>query len=860
MPEAFEFISIGSYEQSPLMMELPKPMFDVKDYLPEGVTPELNGMIPVHLMQKVPCGGQLCIDAARAWNAMVRAAYEDNVFLNLNHPLNTYKNLLNQRTLFQIRFAKLDSPADAARDRLCVEFDNAIWQLRADKEFVECPGVNTHGYALAVFIVNGMQEPARSWLDKNAADFGFVREYDFIPGRFVYIKSREAIPQRVLEIENLPPYQKYPAAQIIKYSGCKWLKTPPADWYCTGIFHSEPCKLGAMVVIDQGSGIGMSDKMLEVLNRQCKAVVCTEPTDVIKNSGMPVLISTNLKETVDKLMTMFETVPPENPSDEVTLDVASNERLNFYRKVNPEAVIFERKKKIAKFLLDIPFEDVKDAPSQSWYKEYHALLSIRLKNPALINLGRQFCDELMQWYKLRPHDHERELAVLGFIQFLDPTELTVPFNHHIWHKDLITDVNGVFTHQFTRAAYTDEDIITYYLARQQNWKHGKRKMRIVFILHSVNKAEKMMPVFEAFQARDDVEISLVVHPSSDYKYGDFGWNYFRNTFPNAKVYGTTTLFDVRKLKPDYVFYRTPYDFRRRFGSFMQNDTIRFAKLCNISYGATLAHTFVDRLLDEFPTFYRSLYFMFCSSPTVKKKFEERYPSNAEMGYQHFEFPGYPVVDKDPLPMDEHSKKTILWTPRWSYEPRLGGSHFLEYKDNFVELRQRYGDKVNLSMRPHENTFRDLQEKKLITAEEIDAYKKSLTTNDIKLYSTTYDLDEQFRITDILLADYSSILIVYFLTGRPIIYCEFAGAVPFDEYKEMFECMYIAHSWDDVLKYLDDLIAGNDPLYERRQKVVAELRAMHEGSVRNIVNLVVEDFKSCEDDSIDERIFDDERWF
>ena len=210
-------------------------------------------------------------------------------------------------------------------------------------------------------------------------------------------------------------------------------------------------------------------------------------------------------------------------------------------------------------------------------------------------------------------------------------------------------------------------------------------------------------------------------------------------------------------------------------------------------------------------------------------------------------------------MAEHTKKTILWTPRWSYETRTGGSHFLEYKDDFVSLRQRYGDKVNLSMRPHENTFREVQEKNLISKEEMDAYKQSIKDNSIEIYNKTFGIDEQFSMTDILLCDYSSILIEFFLTGRPMVYCEFPNAVPFDEYKEMFECMYIAHSWDDVLKYLDDLVAGNDPLYERRQKAVANIKAMHADAAQRIINRLREDFKSCEDDSIDEGTVEDERW-
>ncbi len=139
---------------------------------------------------------------------------------------------------------------------------------------------------------------------------------------------------------------------------------------------------------------------------------------------------------------------------------------------------------------------------------------------------------------------------------------------------------------------------------------------------------------------------------------------------------------------------------------------------------------------------------------------------------------------------------------------------------------------------------------MISQEEIDEYKKTVKDNDIELYSASFDLYEQFRLTDILIGDYSSILPVWFITGRPIIYCVNPSATFFDEYKEMYECMYIAQTWDEVLKYLDDLVAGNDPLYERRQKAAENLRAAHADAAQKIVDRIVEDFRQCEDPNLD----------
>ena len=110
-----------------------------------------------------------------------------------------------------------------------------------------------------------------------------------------------------------------------------------------------------------------------------------------------------------------------------------------------------------------------------------------------------------------------------------------------------------------------------------------------------------------------------------------------------------------------------------------------------------------------------------------------------------------------------------------------------------------------------------------------------------------DIDQDICNTDIFLTDYSSIVILLFLTGRPIIYCEFPNAIPFPEYEEMFAAMYIAHSWEDVEGYLDDLVAGNDPLFDKRQAVAKKIYETHKDSTKKIVERIAKDFKDSQFD-------------
>ncbi|MBQ4403294.1 MAG: hypothetical protein II857_02680 [Selenomonadaceae bacterium] len=58
---------------------------------------------------------------------------------------------------------------------------------------------------------------------------------------------------------------------------------------------------------------------------------------------------------------------------------------------------------------------------------------------------------------------------------------------------------------------------------------------------------------------------------------------------------------------------------------------------------------------------------------------------------------------------------------------------------------------------------------------------------------------------------------------------------------MFSAMYIAHSWKDVERYLEDLLAGNDPLLERRQEIGQKIYTTHKGAADKIAERILEDF-------------------
>ena len=176
---------------------------DIKTLLPVGIAPEQNGVIPVKKLKKIGDGGHLYIDTARAWLAMVRAAAQDKISLSLNNRFDAYRNIGTQIKVFKERFEPVASQDALPADAIKAEYDGKVWKLKPNASYVEVPGQSAHGYGLAVDIQNADLESVKTWLDKNAARFGFFKEYDSKRHYFLYVKAREKIPARVLEIEKI---------------------------------------------------------------------------------------------------------------------------------------------------------------------------------------------------------------------------------------------------------------------------------------------------------------------------------------------------------------------------------------------------------------------------------------------------------------------------------------------------------------------------------------------------------------------------------------------------------------------------------------------------------------------------------
>ena len=379
-----------------------------------------------------------------------------------------------------------------------------------------------------------------------------------------------------------------------------------------------------------------------------------------------------------------------------------------------------------------------------------------------------------------------------------------------------------------------------------HYSHGNDAvLRIAFIAQDPKTWDKVQPLFEALMKRDDCFIRLYVTPSYDAhlrltdEYGD-EYEYFHRLYPSHCLKGINggTVVDLNKENYHYIFYTDPYTFHypRKLRSF---HTVKKAKLCYTPYGYNLSELGFY-LIENNRMFFRDISFLFSDSDDTVRLLEKMFPETVKHGTQHFLTLGYPALSSIEF-KDCLEYHTVLWTPRWSYSENGGGSHFLEYKDQILSIKDISPD-LDLILRPHPQLFANMQEQGFMTETEIADYKERVRN------SAAFDINNNVNTTmenaDILLTDFSGIIIQFFMTGKPIIYCPSNSIHPIPVLNRILEGCYIAESWNDICQYLKMLSEGNDPLKEKRKEILVDHEfIVHKQAVSNIIQCLYDDFHS-----------------
>ncbi len=380
---------------------------------------------------------------------------------------------------------------------------------------------------------------------------------------------------------------------------------------------------------------------------------------------------------------------------------------------------------------------------------------------------------------------------------------------------------------------------SYYL-KQKHINKEHDVIKVGFIVQMPELWDKQSSVYASMCGNNKFEPWLIIVPKYDFensKIGEYGSEkeFFTSNCLNGKyvlAYNDNKWTEINVSDFDYLFFQRPYDHYLP-QHLRSSSTVRFTKNCYIPYATSeMKNTGIYPI-----RFFRNLYMGFMEDSAAAKINTERFKSNCRKGIQHFLSIGYPTFEKCMQINSSCEYSRFLWTPRWSYEPLVGGSHFKEY---YQQLTDYPWENSKLIVRPHPIMWENFIKTGVLEQAQVDEIlsmweKKGIHTDQNK------SIEKTFGETDVMISDKSSGIPTFFLTGKPIIYC------PIDcEYGSLFSTilpgLYIANTWEELSEYIKMLSEHNDPLYSVRQKIIEENFRCNSSATENIVNEIISDFE------------------
>ena len=190
--------------------------------------------------------------------------------------------------------------------------------------------------------------------------------------------------------------------------------------------------------------------------------------------------------------------------------------------------------------------------------------------------------------------------------------------------------------------------------------------------------------------------------------------------------------------------------------------------------------------------------------------------------------GLPVMDELLTPKESlpdvwpvhDGRKRVIYAPHHTIADRhwegIAYSTFLDYCEDMLALRDRFKDRVYFVFKPHPSLRSRLLD--CWGEEKTDEYYRRWEEPGVSHVEQGKYL-ALFKHSDAMIHDCGSFTVEYMFTGNPVMYLvrDDSHANNMTPYaREAFDLHYKGKNVSDIERFLEDMVAGNDPLKDRRE--------------------------------------------
>lgn len=380
------------------------------------------------------------------------------------------------------------------------------------------------------------------------------------------------------------------------------------------------------------------------------------------------------------------------------------------------------------------------------------------------------------------------------------------------------------------------------------------KINVVFVCHRPAVWESLHSVYDSLKADDSFNTYIVAIPNKKELpdlglihevYESEGAEEFWKSYGciNGYDYETKEWFDLKTLKPDYVFFQQPYNITR-CEEYKSWNVALYAKICFVPYGIQIVGGEVFESVHP-RDFMNCVSLYFATDSYNYRDLKERFFETGNYftiiklsGFPRFDQYIYEKNDIDTIwkYKGKEKKYRILWTPRWCTNE--GASTFFEYYKKILKYARNNTD-VEIVFRPHPQAFVEWNSTGEMPRKDQLLFRKECEEAGI-LIDESPEYVSTLKSTDCFLTDITSLMGEYLITRKPIVYCHKKDL--FTELgSKIANTFYKTSSWDEIENTLSLLKSHIDPKSELREDIIENTLYLQAGDVgKNIANLIKND--------------------